>query len=350
MNESLFGHLAFSFSKSPENLATEALVFILNRSTVANEAFLHFISQTGASLPPTLNFDTQAGGKDSGVPDIRGRNASGKEILLGEAKFWAGLTDNQPVAYLARLQKSSGSILLFIAPEKRSTLLWAELLRRCKNSNISLHKEEISLIKNIQFDNNSTLALASWRMILNTIRSAVETVGDTKTLSDIMQLEGLCEKMDEEAFLPLRSEELASNIGTRIVQYGYLIDELKDKLVAEKIILKKTTSGGTLGSYVRYTYSFTGEYQFHLHYNAFFWSKYRDTPLWLGLKRPTKPYSSFSPEAKKKLSALEFENPSRLLQDGDELLVPLFLPIGVEKNEVIQSLVSQVREIAEYLT
>ena len=44
MAESLFGHLAFQFSNSPENLATESLKFILNRSQIARESFLKIFS------------------------------------------------------------------------------------------------------------------------------------------------------------------------------------------------------------------------------------------------------------------------------------------------------------------
>jgi len=350
MQKSLFGHLAFSFSKSPENLATEALCFILNRSQVANESFIHLISQTGAVLPSMLKFDTQADSNNS-IPDLRGKDSSGKEIFIGEAKFWAGLTDNQPVVYLERLKKSSGSILLFIAPSKRFSTLWTELVRRCKEANLQ-PKQTGSAVNNfeiVSFDDNSILALTSWRTIINTLRAAVEATGDKESLSDIVQLQGLCEKMDEQAFLPLRSEELTSNIGKRIVQYGNLIDEIKNKLIEENIIKRNTTSGSTADIYVRYAYTKVGEYQFNIQFNANLWSKYRETPLWLGIKRPTKPTSSFSPEAKEKLSILEFEEPTRLFQEGDELLVPLFLPTGVEKSDVVQALLSQIQEISRFL-
>ena len=351
MKQSLFGHLAFSFSKSPENLATEALSFILNRSVVANNAFLRFLSQTGVALPETLKFDTQAGEAESGIPDLRGKDANGKEVFLGEAKFWAGLTDNQPVAYLTRLQKSSGSILLFIAPEKRSTLLWAELLRRGKDANLNLHQEESSLIQTALFDNNFVLAITSWRMILNSLRSSVEADGDAETLSDIVQLQGLCDKMDEQAFLPLRSEELTSNIGKRIVQFYGLIDDVVQNLETKKIVstdgLSTTRTSKKYGKYFS-----VKRYGCLLLFDPILWNKYRETPLWLIIKDGTDPNNwVFSFEAKEKLFKLEIEKPSRLFQNRkeDELLVPLFLPIGVEKDAVIQSLVSQIREISGYL-
>lgn len=41
MSSTLFGHLALQFSTHPENLATEALVFILKKSETASKARAH---------------------------------------------------------------------------------------------------------------------------------------------------------------------------------------------------------------------------------------------------------------------------------------------------------------------
>jgi len=67
MTQSLFGHLAFGFSQSPENLGTEALCFILGKSRAANQAFTRFIAQSGAVLPETLNFETQSPGEENEI-------------------------------------------------------------------------------------------------------------------------------------------------------------------------------------------------------------------------------------------------------------------------------------------
>ena len=54
--------------------------------------------------------------------------------MLIEAKFWAGLTDNQPIAYLERLPSNTPSALLFIAPTARLEILWNELRRTVAKS------------------------------------------------------------------------------------------------------------------------------------------------------------------------------------------------------------------------
>jgi hypothetical protein len=52
----LFGHLASRFSTQRENLATEALVFILNRSVAMRETFRCLVGRTGIELPQLARF------------------------------------------------------------------------------------------------------------------------------------------------------------------------------------------------------------------------------------------------------------------------------------------------------
>src|SRR5437660_9241596 len=92
MSPTLFGHLALRFASSPENLATEALSFVLNRSGVANEAFVRYLRQVSTALPARLKFETQASGEDAAIPDLVGLDDDGQVAVIGEAKFWAGLT------------------------------------------------------------------------------------------------------------------------------------------------------------------------------------------------------------------------------------------------------------------
>ena len=363
MKNSLFGHLVFGFSSSPENLATEAFCFILNRSEIANKAFVRFISQTNAALPSNLKFETQIhiSGNSSGVPeeesntlgdfrpDFAGKDNSNKHVVIGEVKFWAGLTDNQPVTYLKRFPESS--VLVFIAPSRRLSLLWPELIRRCKES--GLEPQDTTIVddefKITTFDKYPILALTSWRKVVNSIQHAVEADGDTDTLSDILQLQGLCNRMDETAFLPIQSEELTSNIGKRILQYCDLVDEITETLVNSGVAsikgLQKTSWSGATGRYM-----VIHSHGCLLHFNSQLWRDYGATPIWLQIQKVgTGKNWSFASEAKTKLIKLELEEPSRLLQIEDRLYVPLFIPTGVERSDVKKSLLKQIQEVTDIL-
>jgi TrpR-related protein YerC/YecD len=144
MTESLFGHLVTRFSTGPENLATEALNYILNQSQVARKAFSEFFSHFDIPLPCDLSFQVQYNEKeDQSIPDLVGFDQNGKKVLIGESKFWAGLTENQPVTYLRRLIKEDGVVLIVFAPSKRLTSLWAELLIRCKQGKMPLELVQV---------------------------------------------------------------------------------------------------------------------------------------------------------------------------------------------------------------
>lgn len=49
-------------------------------------------------------------------PRLVGFEADRRRVLIVEAKFWAGLTENQPVAYLGQLPQAAPGKPLFVAP------------------------------------------------------------------------------------------------------------------------------------------------------------------------------------------------------------------------------------------
>ncbi len=80
MDSSLFGHPALRFATSSETLATEALVYILNRSDAARHACTRVPAGDGGDAAPALRYRSQAYGSDQGVPDIVGKAAEGQTL------------------------------------------------------------------------------------------------------------------------------------------------------------------------------------------------------------------------------------------------------------------------------
>ena len=114
-------------SNGEENLATEALCFILNQSAAARRGFIEVLERVIGRSLPDLVFYTQAADSDGTIPDLVGRDSSGRPVFYVESKFWAGLTDSQPVGYLRRLQHESGLGLIVLAPANRLVTLWPSL-------------------------------------------------------------------------------------------------------------------------------------------------------------------------------------------------------------------------------
>jgi hypothetical protein len=128
-DDRILGHLAQRFAVSEENLATEALTWLLRRSSAARAALVALARTVGTELPDELTFIGQVSSPDTGRPDVVGLDASSRERLLIEAKFAAALTDQQPSGYLKRLKPDVDSMLLVVAPTARLPALWVELLR-----------------------------------------------------------------------------------------------------------------------------------------------------------------------------------------------------------------------------
>ncbi len=63
----MFGFLATRFSPHPENVATEALAYVLRTSTPVSLAFEDYLRQV-VDLPAGLHFVTQSTGEDGAIP------------------------------------------------------------------------------------------------------------------------------------------------------------------------------------------------------------------------------------------------------------------------------------------
>ena len=347
-SQSLFGHIVARFVNQPENIATESLYYILQEASSAREAFLRYIAQLGSSLHAGVRLETQTGRDRSARPDMVGKDPDGQSVLILEAKFWAGLTDQQPVAYIKTLPEDRDAILLFLAPEKRFATLWPELVRRCHEAGFALGQGEAPIVsawRIARLDSRRTLALASWRSLLGYLSLAVEAEHQLGAVSDIRQLQGLCDTMDAAAFLPLRSEELTGDTGTRIAQYCQLVDDITETLVHEQIAsVKGFKATGARGAYLRYMR--VCEFVCCVTFDPALWGDFRSTPIWfLAWDTGGKP----AVRARERLARLEMEDPPRLILIGDHVAIPLYLPCGVERDQVLAAVLAQVREIARLL-
>jgi hypothetical protein len=344
--QSLFGNIATRFTIQPENLATESLFYIIKSSKTAERAFLSYVARAGVNIGDGLFFQTQVHDTDKSIPDMVAMDVQNESVLIVEAKFWAGLTDHQPLTYLTRLPKEKMGVLLFIAPKRRFQTLWAELLDRCKRKNVDFQEELVDDNILLAKINHHVMVLTSWQAVLSVIAQAANAAQEMQLASDVSQLDGLCSKMDSSAFLPIHSDELSANIGARVQQYYEFVDELVESLKKERLVTtgqgKKQLrpTGGNWG-YGRY-FELCG-YASYLSVNLGFWAARRETPLWLQIKGKNWRYS---PELKEKLHYLEHDTPSKLFRDDEWLTIPLCVPIGVEKNAVLGNLLIQIRDIA----
>ena len=340
----LLTHLALSLPQT-ENLASEALAFILSRSATARRAFAGFVSHPDLTIPQDIMFRPQARDEADTIPDIAGTDEEGTERVLIEAKFWAGLTDNQPVEYIKRLNPDN-ALLLFLVPEARLPTLWPEVMRRCSIG--GLEPESVDIVGRhwtCARVGTKHMGITSWRRLLGFLSAEILKADERDLAQDIEQLDDLCRRMETEAFLPLSGSELAPQIGKRFAQFCQLVDQAVDVLVqnsvADKKGLRTKNSYGVYGRYFRLKGCGCS-----LEVNPHNWSRYAETPLWLDVSDEKWERTRTMRQA---LESLFNSYPPQAYEIDGHFCIPIFLRLKSEQDDVLKEIDQQVRTVERLL-
>lgn len=76
----IFSYFAHRFVEQREDLATEGLSYLLNRSGAARAAMVQLLWVDQESAPGDPRFGTQATGDDQARPDLIGKDANGRAV------------------------------------------------------------------------------------------------------------------------------------------------------------------------------------------------------------------------------------------------------------------------------
>lgn len=338
----LLAHLVHEFSSNRrEDLATEALAHVLRQSPAARRALESLTTAVGVDANLVRFSTQQADAASASRPDLAAYDTDGNLQLLIEAKFGAGLTSNQPHEYL---RQTDGAVLV-VAPARRLETLWPELRRRAEQLGPLEVEVRAGDTRWSRVDRRVTLALTSWRGLLDPIMTAV-AAQDAGTLGDVEQLVALCDVFESEAFVPFTSEELTGEFGRRFMELIQIVDDLTARLLTfadvNKNGLRATPGRGWYGQYLNFAGAATC-----LFVDADRWGKSGLTPLWFTVK------SGFGTQhdpdlVEQALSPLwRTVNQPRLREGTWE--VPLNVPIGTDRDSVLEALLAQLTRIAELL-
>jgi hypothetical protein len=212
----ILADLVGTFGVGAEKVSTNALNLILNHSKGIRQAFVRFCGQPGVDLPEDLSFRTQVWKKDQGRPDLVGTGSNGN-VLIVEAKFDAGFTENQPVAYFEHFEVAG--LLVFVVPEYRRHSAWFELCTRCRQTGLEVNSVSSTPWPLLAQVGIHRLGLVTWSDVLRVLLDSARDLGDEEALQDLNQLNALCERMGEDAFTPFRAEELTdAGVARRFTQ------------------------------------------------------------------------------------------------------------------------------------
>jgi hypothetical protein len=206
--------------------------------------------------------------------------------------------------------------------------------------------------------------MASWRLVLDRIGTALAAAGEVRLGHDVEQLVGLCEAQDAEAFLPLRVSELTNlEIPRRVIDFLNLPADIA-RQVSERGIASLRDIRAASSFWRTGTYFWLGPWQAYVVSDLSRWRRFGRSPLWLEFsgwrwsdeEAKSIRHSQWSwlcerlaPLAQAMTSA-DGDLPPRLVVGSDRHpVVALMLPTGVERKAVVEAAAGQVGEVHQLL-
>jgi hypothetical protein len=338
---SLLGQF-FTFIKgSQEDIASMGVSYILQSSKSARDSINTYIYNKTSIELGNINYSTQNVGQKLERTDISGFDDDGKEVIIFEAKFWAALTKNQPIVYLNRL--SDDSVLVFICPKLREISLFEEIDLTLNNNNI-----EHETVGNVfHLDKNKFILIIDWNSILGLIKHAL--LQNNENISDIEQIIGFCEIIDNTTFLPIQDVELSPSIARRINSFADLVDKVIDKLrIHITINLDNLRATGQKYGYTRYFRC--NNYGMSLELNMKYWENTFDTPFWLTIQNIIGNHWEQTEELKKDLKTKASKNRIKFFLINKVLMFPIIPKIDLVEEDVIKYISEDIINIVKELT
>ena len=335
---------------SQEDIASEGLAYILQRSKNARIALSNIIRNDCGLVLNEITYSTQNIGEHLERPDISGINSENKEVIIIEAKFWASLTANQPIEYLNRLKQNS--ILIFICPSLRVRTIYNELIRKIlafEPGNLILNADSEKHI--IQFENNRFLTVKTWEETLNAVKFELSRNNEYHLLADIEQIIGLCQTIDNNSFVPFQSEDFATSNAKRINSYYDIADKVIDELKKQNLIDTKNLTA-TPQKYGYSRYFKMNSFGFSLNVRFDIWEKDASTPFWLNIKDDisnTNLWALSNNFRSKTLNVLAKQSIISFLSNKKELYIPIFPLLDTTEDLVVMDVAKQITNLTDAL-
>ena len=333
-NDTLLSFIARHHASDLEDVATNALFFILSRSDSARAALSGFLGDEHEPLP-VAEARPWAAVAHGAEPDLACSDEDGKWIAFVEAKFWAQLTHHQPVTYWEELPDDRPAVLLFLAPEFRIDRgsLWDELVDQLHKKGHELGPSDRckGLVTAPAKVGQRRLMLASWHLLLDSIAQRARRDGDTHASFQISELKGLAD-IAIEGNNPHRDENLRELI----------------RLAVER--LKQSGWANTDGLSVGQGNDFYGRFLRLAGASAWLGIDYRavkqlDKPLWLVFGHYSD--ASVSVEAVRRIVSSK-AYPGLDWYPGN-VCVPIELPVAADNKATLNAIVGQLECMAKLI-
>lgn len=335
-NDTLLAYLVSSFPGNTEDIATEALRHIFDRSDACGDALNDVIRSGVHGVNAVTRVRSQVIHADGARPDLVGFDDTEAERVLIEVKFWADLTPNQPNAYINHLPDDGPALLMFLTPEDRIQYLWPELLERVGQQFDSL-VEIASERKCLRLgDTQKHLMIVSWGGLLDSMAARTRDYAEVGVETEIRQLRIMAKYADNGSVIPTNGDTVLDSEELQRL-YRRLVDASTERGIeqewASRKGLRATPRGYGYGRYVRLRGTIVW---FGINVELF--EMTGETPLWVDLCVKWNPYLR--------------DMPSKAWNDlrmRDSQWVPVALRRGVEYPVILDGVVDSLKQIADVL-
>lgn len=278
---------------------------------------------------------------------IHDMNDPSRLRVLIENKFWADLTNKQPVGYLKRLPEDVDSGLLFIVPSDRVAQLWNELKRRCHDKGLYLGQDvQRNQVRWVPVGTGTkALLISDWQNVLSTLEGAAD---GEEIRCDIFQFRRLVERLEGlEVFLPLCEEEKGDvSVPQRIINYMDLLNSICYRLPdAMGITHGNPATYHPCRSILHRALYQDGRNIGWLSIPLCVWDRSGGmTPLWWWMAPGYTPDEGVFDVIENQLEGVYVSNVMGPVQDGNKF-IPIRLAPGVEREQAVTDAIQRIRDI-----
>jgi hypothetical protein len=335
------------FSGEYENIATEALAYIVQTNDRARGGLLKMLRGVKPDLP-NLSFQTQQS-ENKKRPDIWGLD-SGKPCVFIENKFWAGFTENQPVEYIKLLATHhSDGLLLMVVPAARQESSWREMLKRLGEAAIGWeeYKTSADIRRVVKTGNGPLLALTTWTKLLQSIDD--ELADEPQARNDLIQLKALCETAESDAYVPLSAAEITNQrLPAMIAQLNRVSQRAFEVALTEGFINKEGTATANTYERIGRTLKFTtnSDVLTWLGLSFSLWQKHGMSPLWLIFSTKW----GRAPEVREIIEPWAETEDIFTTTENSEFGINMKVPAGEDFDFVVRDIVNQLRDIGSQIS
>lgn len=261
-------------SRQGENIASAALVYLLERYDQARQAFIADLrAASGAALPVDLRFAGQVHQSGFGITDIAGLDANGAEQVIVEAKVGAGLGLQQVGTYLARLQPPV-ALFALLAPRRRLGYLFTDAIAQA-----GAHRTGPWVART----DRATLTAVSWEQVANSLRDGLHS--DASAFAELEQVTGLYRHLETSTYVPLSGYDVSADSGRLMSSLVSVCERVLNELRMDK---QTDIDFSTHWSATSHAIGRGGTIAGHECWFGIWWRRWADTadtPFWLQLPR-----------------------------------------------------------------